>query len=496
MNIGFLRLRWMLKSVWDAAQFIGIVFLCIFVFFISALGLMNGDLTIYSSSYLNKVFIFYTFLSIGFLLSLRNIERGETLFYVIRLNLFSLPLLVLSGQRECLPLLTPFLAGIIQFLIILGTKEFYYFFCLRLDFPVQSQCTSGDEVSLPLNQKNNSKKSLNATYECILINGAISSFTDSLLNKIGNQVRTVVLMDQDALALEALKSWLGNKYPKLIVVTSVIASVGHQDFSTNKSCQKELESFFRTYRPELVFDFDRFYCAEIALNARNSVTKENSLDETVDFNVSDAFVYRNLLFPKHLIAMAQEFNSRMVISLSFSFLESSEDEDNLNRPLYEAAQAWLECYAQHQDGSQTRVVPLRSYPPIGSLSILNSILGSLWKKKKKDVFFASSNLCIDAMLALVSQLLENPTHHGGIWSLTPVVRIKRGQLQKYIKSCDMISEVRRKVEQFLMEVNPEILKDDSLVETSLFGAALIKECTLVDIDFDESLLSFSRKVAA
>lgn len=487
MNLFLTKMGNSLRYLFDPLRIIGMVLFCLFIFFLSVLGLTSGDLTIYSSSYLKIIFLIYTFLSIGFLIGMESIDSKDKLFFsLIGVNLSFFPLIVLSGQRECLPLLTPFIACIVQLFIVLSTQGLYAPFRRRNIFQGRNEDEGTLEDSSVINK--------GGLYNCILISGVTFPFTDFLLNKIGNQLKTVILIDQDILALAAMGSYLNKYYPKLEIVTSVIHRDNYGCSSSQESYQNEVESFFRVYKPDLIFDFDRFYSSEICLNSREGSRKSSPLNEGGDLEASEIFVHRNLRFPKYLIDAALKFQSLMVISLSIAPITSGKEEGASTQFLYETAQDWLECYAQHNDGAQTRVIPLRCYAPLEAPDSFNSLLGALWQKNKKDVLFASSDQNVEAIINLINQLLGNPAHHGGIWSLTQVVRVKRSQLQKYIKDCQMVSEIRKRVEDFLLKLIPEIIKEKTLIETSLFGVALVEECPLIEMDFEGTLSCFSKLI--
>ncbi len=482
-----------LASILDPLKAIGMTFFCVMTLFISSLCVSNGDLTFYSSSYLSLTFFVYGLLAIGIYFAVDvgadvlgesegakkirgSFYSGKLVLFIIGVNVCFIPLMILSGQRERLPLTVVLLASILQLLIIWG-------------YQLIMTALWTDRMAKLLNVKNEMLELFQPTsvqteqaYQSIVISGALNPLADCILEKIGSQLTYLVLLDQDAIGLAALKSWLTKKFPKLVVATSVVENSHALDSVAQAAYLQELESFFRTYKPEIVFDLDRIYSYR-----SSQLSDGQSCDYGEDFPAELA--YRNIIIPRNLIDVAQKFDSRMVISLSSCPLSTGGAEAR-DQSFVEAAQTWLECYAQRQDGTQTRVIPLRCHQCSESLGTVNIIMDSLWKKSKKDICLSSSVHNADSIVSLISQLLRNPANHGGVWSLTSIQWVKRAKLQKFINDCKTITEARDGIAHFLSQLPVELLEDSELTKTSLTGAALVKDCPLVDMDFDGMMACF------
>ncbi|MBW8309564.1 MAG: polysaccharide biosynthesis protein [Candidatus Paracaedibacteraceae bacterium] len=428
-------------------------------FLLSALILNDFDLTGYTRSYLSKTILIYCLVSLGAFLFLQTrynmvqvLEEYVPVFYwqLIGATLLFFPLMILGGQKEMFPWVTPLISAFLmglwssrhewrQLLLKKPRVKNYYQLWRQLkprwaDRRPQQQANSDSVIA----------------YDNVLISGAGTVLGHKILSLLATEhLKKLVLIDFNEQNLAMIRAWVKKFFPQVQAVFIL-----SEDLTASS-----LKSLFKAYSIKYVFDLDRSFTHCHIEGAHK------------------ALLHRNLSFPRLLLDQAVTSKAKMVASLSAIPLDADE--------ALTTAQSIVECYAQRLDSEKTRVVPFRVRALAEGQEAQSSLMAHFWGQDKSNVYLAPVKLVAPTLLTVIKQLIENPAHHGAVWEVTHVCEIKKLKLQREITLMDSLEDSAHKIQATIRSIKPSTLASEFLFPTSQEGAAIVANCPILETDFDK-----------
>lgn len=363
--------------------------------FIIIIGLTDGDLSAFSTTYLGKtcgtslLLFIGTSLLVGEAKALSRLKNWHYALVITSIsNLIFLPLLRLISQQENLSLWLPvwlmgcFMSLWVVALLLKGLGQWLWTFHHR-PTPA-SALILGGELAPFLEGKT------------ILLHGATSALGQAWLTLAAALPKKILLFDKDLIQLELIEIRLKKACPQLEI----------HSFSSPALTSKTVQSIFKSYKPDFIFDFDRYFCVPQA-----------------DGGLA-AFLKTNFLIPYWLASNAHQVHTTLMISLQPELIQP---EASLLQ-----SQKILTSALQRLDSSQLRVINIQA-PLLIEDSALPWYLEKLQQGGGKQTLLTHSLKLLTDLLTLSQQLMSNPAHHGALWSSLFAKKLSLSKLKTILK---------------------------------------------------------------
>lgn len=413
--------------------------------FISIIILTKGDFTHLSKAYLGKVCGTSLLLFIGTSLlvsdvkSLQRLKNWQYGLIITGISNFTfLPLLTLISQQERLSLWLPvwliacFVGlGALSLLLKKG-KQWLWAFWSR---PIPGT-TSTIAVNTPPFLRG----------KTVLLYGATSALGQAWLDSFPADLpKKILLVDSNLSQLSRLEIQLQKIYPELEV----------HSFLSHTLTLKTVQSIFNSYKPDVIFDFDRYYC----------------LPKTDDG--LSTFIKSNILIPYWLATNAHQLSATLMISLHPELIQPEASLIQSQKILISALQQF--------DSSKLRIINF--YAPLFIEDpALFWYLEKLTALALKQTVLGQSRVLLSDLLTLSQQLIQNPGHHGALWSSLFIKKLSLTKLKNILKLPPI-----QGVEQ-LCQIPETKTQLKSLIATSHPRLAILNEELYLTLDIDTYFL--------
>lgn len=425
-------------------------------FFLSVAISCEGDFTLFSSNQLVKMLMMMVLLAIAFQLGLATNQTFKSKFttlwqqdiiYYLAVNASFIPLLILSRSHQGLALEIPLLTFIFS-MSGLAFKHVPPFFKNRTE-PRQEEANSPQALTGLVMGK--------TKISTVLINGLENGIAEHLLPLLATgNIQTLVLMNRQGSTLEAWRYWLRQFHPHVTVITAL----------SDHMAESSLKTLFATYKPQLVFDLDRTYFASKADGSAVAVASTN------------------LHTPRLIIEHAIKYKAKAVVTLT----PHAQDLDNL---VYNC-QVLHEGYAQKMDSAKTRIIPIRSYPLSGDTATTHYFTQFLkLLDYNEDILVSDSKMVAKLIIDILNQLFANPAHHGSVWAVTAVKKIKAETIHRLYGPELILTQFERLVAELIIEKKTTTQQAENWLSVSLPHLAIINDSGVVEADFEDSLTALS-----
>lgn len=401
-----------------------------------------GDLTLYTGTQLLKAHTMIALLAIGIYYTFDNYQLlKQKFFYYSAVNGAAIPLLMLSRYPYSVSL-SLISAGFA--VLIVSAPDMIDWVWSR--FKLRSEVTLPPPIT----------KSLKPI--TLAVSGIDSALGEELLPQLLNHhtVKQLILFGRNLANLEGWRYWLREHHPDIVVVTALSE---HLNATT-------LASLFKSYRPELVFDIDRWFFSGKSEGAVAAVATTN------------------LYWPRLLIEEAIKVKAKAIITLSPHAHKPDE--------LIESCQLVHECFAQKMDGAQTRVIPLRCSPVIEDQNTLYFLAKFLKKQESKEIMLSEAKTIANIIQVILNQLLANPAHHGSLWAVTTVKKFQSSKIGELNSTGLILNQFYKLAAELINSLKPVTHFNSEWLQLSLAGAAIVNDCPL--IEFEDYFMALNQAI--
>ena len=276
----------------------------------------------------------------------------------------------------------------------------------------------------------------------VLVYGATSALGQAFLDNIQLYTpKKLLLLDKDLIQLELFIVELGKTHPQLEI----------HSFGINALTSTTINSIFNHYNPDFIFDFDRYFCLP-------------SADEGLA-----SFLKANILIPYWLACNAHSSKSSLMISLHPELIHPE--------PSFIHAEKILMSNLQRLDSSNLRIINIK-------VPLFADDIALPWYLQKLAISPAKQTLLVDAapllnsLLTLAQQLINHPTHYGSLWSPLFAKKLLAKKLAPILK----LDVTQQLIEIKHLEKTKVPFKN--LIATSHPDLAILQDTINLDIDDD------------
>lgn len=273
----------------------------------------------------------------------------------------------------------------------------------------------------------------------VLIYGATSALGQAFLDNLQSHTpQKLLLLDKDLIELELLTIKIEKMHPHIQVYS----------FGINTLTSKTIQSIFNDYHPDFIFDFDRYFCLPSAGEGLAS------------------FLKINLLIPYWLACNAHSSKTSLMISLHPEVIHPE--------PSFIHAEKILMSSLQRFDSSNLRIINIK-VPLFSDDLALPWYLQRLAINPPKQTLLVKSAPLLDSLLVLAQQLINHPAHYGSLWSplfakkllAKKLAIILKDDITQQLTAINHLEEVKLPFKNLIVTSHPDlaILQDTINLDT-------------------------------